>query len=229
MAAVTAAGLDGAGCGDNGLLAAAGMVLVLAAWTGLLALSARPDALHLPGVGAMGTFTIGIMLYLPLGVLAGPGIARLLLCLLLAFGPPLRRAWRQLRADAPPAPGPVVTLTLQSHIEDCWDEPVLGDGGSGADLGALQGAWFSVSGRREAELLISGHHFAFRFADGDIYMGAFDLDATTSPKLAPRTVTLPPKKPQPQVSKYHPQSSISEIAIYRQSTGGDARLLPELV
>ena len=77
----------------------------------------------------------------------------------------------------------VVTLTLQSHIEDCWDEPFLAEGGSGADLAALQGAWFSVSGKREAELLISGHHFAFRFADGDIYMGAFDLDPTTSPKL----------------------------------------------
>jgi uncharacterized protein (TIGR03067 family) len=77
----------------------------------------------------------------------------------------------------------VITLTLQSHIEDCWDEPALPDAGVVADLEALQGAWYSVSGRREAELLVSGHHFAFRFADGDIYMGAFDLDPATAPKL----------------------------------------------
>jgi uncharacterized protein (TIGR03067 family) len=77
----------------------------------------------------------------------------------------------------------VVTQTLQSHIEDCWEEPAVPDAGAVADLDALQGAWFSVSGRREAELLISGLHFAFRIADGEIYMGAFDLDPGTVPKL----------------------------------------------
>ncbi len=67
------------------------MVAVLLAWTGLLALSARPDVVHLPGVGAMGTFTIGIALYLPLGTLAGPGIARPLIAL---------RAWLRTRHPA---------------------------------------------------------------------------------------------------------------------------------
>jgi uncharacterized protein (TIGR03067 family) len=47
----------------------------------------------------------------------------------------------------------------------------------------LQGAWFSFSGRREAEFLISGNRFTVRFADGDIYMGAFELHSTALPKL----------------------------------------------
>jgi hypothetical protein len=89
------------------------MVLVLAAWIGLLALSARPDVVHLPGVGAMGTFTIGIMLYLPLATLAGPGVARLLVCLLLPIGTRVRRLWGRWRVPTAAVPTrPVVLARL---------------------------------------------------------------------------------------------------------------------
>jgi uncharacterized protein (TIGR03067 family) len=50
------------------------------------------------------------------------------------------------------------------------------------DLELLQGTWVSVFGRREAEMLIAGGLFTVRFADGDVYMGAFRLDPTLWPK-----------------------------------------------
>ena len=50
------------------------------------------------------------------------------------------------------------------------------------DLEHLQGAWVSVAGRREAELLIAGNLFAFKFLDGKIYMGTLDIDAGEQPK-----------------------------------------------
>jgi uncharacterized protein (TIGR03067 family) len=75
-----------------------------------------------------------------------------------------------------------VTSTLQGRIEDHWDEAIPSENGVPPDLEALQGAWYSVSGRRAAEMLVSGNHFAVRFADGDIYMGAFELDLTATPR-----------------------------------------------
>jgi uncharacterized protein (TIGR03067 family) len=75
-----------------------------------------------------------------------------------------------------------VATTLQGRIEDHWDEAVPSENGVPPDLEALQGAWYSVSGRREAEMLVSGNHFAVRFTDGDIYIGDFDLDLLASPK-----------------------------------------------
>ncbi len=74
------------------------------------------------------------------------------------------------------------TRTLQSHIEDCWEEPAINEPAAPTDLDVLQGAWYSIGGRREAELLVSGKHFAFRFADGDIYIGVFELDLHAAPK-----------------------------------------------
>jgi hypothetical protein len=68
-----------AACLIGGPARARRMALLVALWTGLLVLASRPDALGLPGAGALGTFTVGIALYLPLGTLAGPGLARPLL------------------------------------------------------------------------------------------------------------------------------------------------------
>ncbi|HUS15581.1 MAG TPA: DUF6541 family protein [Chloroflexia bacterium] len=89
------------------------MAGVVVAWTILLTIAARPDALGLPGVGAIGTFTIGIALYLPLGALAGPGVGRPLLWVLLQA----RRRWgsppslaRPLRAV--PASGALLAALL---------------------------------------------------------------------------------------------------------------------
>ena len=67
-------------------------------------------------------------------------------------------------------------------MEDHWDEEAPFEADGRADLEALQGAWHTVSGRRQAELLVSGTRFAVRFADGDIYMGVFDLDTAAAPK-----------------------------------------------
>src|SRR5438876_8751878 len=50
------------------------------------------------------------------------------------------------------------------------------------DLESLQGAWTSVSGRHQAELLLAGNLFAVKFLDGKIYMGTFDIDAGERPK-----------------------------------------------
>jgi hypothetical protein len=44
-----------------------------------------------------------------------------------------------------------------------------------ATLDQFQGVWTSVAGPREARLLIAGKRFTFEFADGELYMGTFDL------------------------------------------------------
>ena len=50
------------------------------------------------------------------------------------------------------------------------------------DRERLQGTWTFVSGKREAQLLISGDHFTMRFRNGDIYVGTFTLDPTSRPR-----------------------------------------------
>jgi uncharacterized protein (TIGR03067 family) len=50
------------------------------------------------------------------------------------------------------------------------------------DQERLQGAWVSVVGHREAELLIAGDLFAIHFLDGDIYIGTYDLDSAEQPR-----------------------------------------------
>jgi uncharacterized protein (TIGR03067 family) len=54
------------------------------------------------------------------------------------------------------------------------------------DLEQLQGVWVSASGRRAAELVISGYLYAFRFTDGDTYLGTFRL----GPDDRPRTMDM---------------------------------------
>src|SRR5205823_14387763 len=49
------------------------------------------------------------------------------------------------------------------------------------DLAQLQGAWASIAGRRQAELLIAGNLFTIKFLDGAIYMGTFEIDPSESP------------------------------------------------
>jgi uncharacterized protein (TIGR03067 family) len=72
---------------------------------------------------------------------------------------------------------------LPARLEDSWDEPMLSEAILQLAQNELQGSWFSVAGRREAVLLISGNRFTVRFADGDIYMGAFELHPTRPPKV----------------------------------------------
>ena len=49
------------------------------------------------------------------------------------------------------------------------------------DLAQLQGAWMSIAGRRQAELLIAGNLFSIKFLDGAIYMGTFEIDPAEQP------------------------------------------------
>jgi uncharacterized protein (TIGR03067 family) len=67
-------------------------------------------------------------------------------------------------------------------MEDYWDEPLVGEHTLRPAHDDLQGAWLTISGRREAVFLISGNHFTVRFSDGDIYMGIFEIHPATLPK-----------------------------------------------
>jgi uncharacterized protein (TIGR03067 family) len=49
------------------------------------------------------------------------------------------------------------------------------------DLERLQGAWITVSGRRQGELLIAGRLYTVKL-DGAIYMGSFSLCGGERPK-----------------------------------------------
>lgn len=55
------------------------------------------------------------------------------------------------------------------------DEPEPIERRLACELDRMQGAWTTVSGRRQAKLLISGQHLTIHFGDGDIYMGSFTL------------------------------------------------------
>jgi len=57
------------------------------------------------------------------------------------------------------------------------EEPSLTGWDRGSDLERLQGAWITVAGQRQAELLFSGHHVTMHLGDGRIYMGTFTLGA----------------------------------------------------
>jgi uncharacterized protein (TIGR03067 family) len=72
--------------------------------------------------------------------------------------------------------------SFAGHVEDCWDEPEPPERLGRADLEELQGAWVTVSGKREAQLLIAGCLFAVRFKDGELYLGGFDLDPAARPR-----------------------------------------------
>jgi uncharacterized protein (TIGR03067 family) len=46
-----------------------------------------------------------------------------------------------------------------------------------SDLDALQGAWESVAGPRQARFLVAGRKFSFEFTGGDIYIGTLEVGA----------------------------------------------------
>ena len=50
------------------------------------------------------------------------------------------------------------------------------------DSDRLQGIWKFISGRREAELLVTGNRYTMRFRNGDIYVGRFTVDPTNKPR-----------------------------------------------
>ena len=69
-----------------------------------------------------------------------------------------------------------------------------------ADLRNLQGTWVAVAGRREAELIVAGRLFTFRFTDGDVYMGAFWLDPTRAPRAMDMRIDEGPAKHRAKVA-----------------------------
>jgi uncharacterized protein (TIGR03067 family) len=85
------------------------------------------------------------------------------------------------KAVAAEAAGRGDPKALVCRLEECWDESVPWEHALRQARGALQGAWFCASGRREAELLVCGSRFAVRLYNGDIYMGTFDLNPVGRP------------------------------------------------
>ena len=74
------------------------------------------------------------------------------------------------------------------------DAPVM------TDHDRLQGAWEFVSGRRPAQLIVSGHHCVVKFRNGDIYVGLFELDPAYRPKRMNVLVREGPERHQGKVS-----------------------------
>jgi uncharacterized protein (TIGR03067 family) len=62
------------------------------------------------------------------------------------------------------------------------------------DLEQLQGTWTSVAGRRGAEFLVAGMLFTVRFTDGEVYMGAFNLNPRARPKTMDMRIDEGPGK-----------------------------------
>lgn len=61
------------------------------------------------------------------------------------------------------------------------------------DRDRIQGGWTFLTGKREAQLLISGEHFTMRFRNGDIYVGTYTIDAMARPKAMDMTITEGPE------------------------------------
>jgi uncharacterized protein (TIGR03067 family) len=106
-----------------------------------------------------------------------------------------------LTPDAPAGTeAPVDAQKRHGLVEDCWDEPDAPGVLAGTGLEVLQGAWFSVNGRRDAEFLVAGDHFTFRFADGDIYMGSVEVDGESQPRLMTMRIAEGPAKHRGKVA-----------------------------
>jgi uncharacterized protein (TIGR03067 family) len=68
------------------------------------------------------------------------------------------------------------------HLEDCWDEPCPTCKDTRTELERLQGAWTCMVGKRRAAFLLLGNRFAVHFAEGDVYMGIFEVGPGGSPR-----------------------------------------------
>jgi uncharacterized protein (TIGR03067 family) len=62
------------------------------------------------------------------------------------------------------------------------------------ELERLQGAWVSVAGRHEVELLIAGANFAVHFKNGRVYMGTLRLDPSQEPRAMDMLITEGPER-----------------------------------
>lgn len=166
------------------------MAGVILAWTVLLAIAARPDALHLPGAGALGTFTVGIALYLPLATLAAPGLARPILWLVRAARTALTRRRRVAGAGLGPVLPVMLNLLLALGLTLANPRAATPDPGfayvTPDDLATLQ--WVRGHTPPDTRFLISGaltyHGQAITATDAGMWL----------PLLAgeDRTASIPP-------------------------------------
>jgi uncharacterized protein (TIGR03067 family) len=67
-------------------------------------------------------------------------------------------------------------------VEVAVDREQVREEAARKDRDRLQGVWSFVSGKREAELLVSGDHFTMRFRNGDVYAGRYTVDPTNKPR-----------------------------------------------
>lgn len=98
------------------------------------------------------------------------------------------------------------------------------------DLEQLQGAWTSVAGLRPAKLLIAGNRFTFEFQDGDIYMGAFFLDAEFEPRQMDMLIEEGPAahKGHMALCIYHVESHVLRWCPTKPGTDRRLRNFPSL-
>jgi uncharacterized protein (TIGR03067 family) len=92
------------------------------------------------------------------------------------------------------------------------------------DLEKLQGVWTSVDGRRGAELLIAGRHFALRFFDGDVYLGTFDLNPGKDPKTMDMRIAAGPARHQGKLAFCIYEVSGDQLLWCPTEPGSDQRL-----
>jgi uncharacterized protein (TIGR03067 family) len=70
-----------------------------------------------------------------------------------------------------------------------------------SDLELLQGTWVSVSGRRQAEFVISGYLFAFRFQESETYLGTFRLGLENQPRAMDMRIDEGPARHRGKIAR----------------------------
>ena len=91
------------------------------------------------------------------------------------------------------------------------------------DLERLQGTWVSEAGRREAELMVAGRLFTFRYKGGEVYMGAFWLDPTQAPRAMDMRIDEGPGKHRGKVASCVYEIDGERLAGARHRAGDDCR------
>lgn len=62
------------------------------------------------------------------------------------------------------------------------------------DHDLIQGVWETVAGPKQVRLLVEGDHFAFEFADGDLFFGTFELAPFSQPSQMELKVLEGPRR-----------------------------------
>jgi uncharacterized protein (TIGR03067 family) len=65
----------------------------------------------------------------------------------------------------------------------------------------LQGTWIQVSGRWSCQLFFAAHHFAVRFQNGEVYLGVYTVDPTTTPPAMDMHIEQGPEQYRGQTAR----------------------------